>query len=67
LFGVPAHFYRQAFSDFANWIRAKIRRQPAEAFKSELGLRYFGGFAWRRWRDFLGFSRFADRDARGAR
>ena len=55
LFGVPAHFYRQAFSDLAGWIRARIRRQPAEAFTSELGLRYFGGFATRRWREFFAF------------
>lgn len=55
LFGVPAHFYRQALDDLAAWIRARIRRQPAEAFTSELGLRYFGGFAMRRWREFFGF------------
>jgi glycosyltransferase involved in cell wall biosynthesis len=55
LFGVPAHFYRQALNDLAAWIRARIRRQPAEAFTSELGLRYFGGFAMRRWREFFGF------------
>ena len=55
LFGVPAHFYRQALNDLAAWIRARIRRQPAEAFASELGLRYFGGFATRRWREFFGF------------
>lgn len=55
LFGVPAHFYRQALSDLAGWISARIRRQPAEAFASELGLRYFGGFATRRWREFFGF------------
>jgi glycosyltransferase involved in cell wall biosynthesis len=54
LFGVPAHFYRQAFSDLAGYIRAHIRRQPAEAFTSELGLRYFGGFVTRRWRGFFG-------------
>jgi glycosyltransferase involved in cell wall biosynthesis len=55
LFGVPAHFYRQALNDLAGWIRARIRHQPAEAFTRELGLRYFGGFATRRWREFLGF------------
>lgn len=57
LFGVPAHFYRQALDDLAGWIRAWIRRQPAEAFTRELGLRYFGGFASRRWREFFGFRR----------
>jgi hypothetical protein len=55
LFGVPAHFYRQALSDLAGWARARTRRQPAEAFTRELGLRYFVGFATRRWREFLGF------------
>jgi glycosyltransferase involved in cell wall biosynthesis len=55
LFGVPAHFYRQALSDLAGWARARSRRQPAEAFTRELGLRYFVGFATRRWREFLGF------------
>ncbi|HXF12505.1 MAG TPA: glycosyltransferase [Terriglobales bacterium] len=55
LFGVPAHFYRQALNDFAGWIRARARHQPAEAFTRELGLRYFTGFAGRRWREFFGF------------
>jgi glycosyltransferase involved in cell wall biosynthesis len=52
-FGVPAHFYRQALSDLAGWIGARIRRQLAEAFTRELGLRYFSGFATRRWREFF--------------
>jgi glycosyltransferase involved in cell wall biosynthesis len=54
-FGVPAHFYRQALSDLAGWIAARIHHQPAEAFTRELGLRYFCGFAARRWREFFGF------------
>ena len=54
-FGVPAHFYRQALNDLAGWIRARISNQPAEAFTRELGLRYFSGFAMRRWREFFGF------------
>jgi glycosyltransferase involved in cell wall biosynthesis len=53
LFGVPAHFYRQALNDLAGWIGARVRRQPAEAFTRELGLRYFSGFATRRWREFF--------------
>jgi hypothetical protein len=57
IFGVPAHFYRQALNDFAGWIRARIRHQPTEAFTRELGLRYFFGFATRRWREFFGFRR----------
>jgi glycosyltransferase involved in cell wall biosynthesis len=52
-FGVPAHLYRQALSDLAGWLGAHIRRQPAEAFTRELGLRYFSGFATRRWREFF--------------
>ena len=54
LFGVPAHFYRQALSDLGGWISAGIRRQRTEVFTRELGLRYFGGFATRRWREFFG-------------
>ena len=54
LFGVPAHLYRQALTDLAGWIRAQIRRRAAEAFSRELGLRYFSGFAGRRWREFFG-------------
>jgi glycosyltransferase involved in cell wall biosynthesis len=54
LFGVPAHFYRQALSDVAGWVGARIRHQPEEAFAKELGLRYFGGFAGQRWREFFG-------------
>lgn len=57
LFGVPAHMYRQALADLGGSIRARIRRQPAEAFTSELGLRYFGGFVARRWREFFGLER----------
>jgi glycosyltransferase involved in cell wall biosynthesis len=53
LFGVPAHFYRQALNDLAGWIGARVRHQPAEAFTSELGLRYFAGFATQRWREFF--------------
>jgi glycosyltransferase involved in cell wall biosynthesis len=53
LFGVPAHFYRQALTDLAGWVRARMRHYPAEAFKRELGLRYFAGFATRRWREFF--------------
>jgi len=53
LFGVPAHLYRQVLSDLAGWLGARIRRQPVEAFKRELGLRYFSGFATRRWREFF--------------
>lgn len=56
LFGVPAHLYRQALSDFVGWISAAIRRHPAEAFTRELGLRYFAGFATRRWREFFSLS-----------
>jgi glycosyltransferase involved in cell wall biosynthesis len=66
LFGVPAHFYRQALSDLAAWIRGRIRRQPAEAFTGELGLRYFAGFAMRRWREFFGF-RAGKKDSEGTR
>jgi glucosyl-dolichyl phosphate glucuronosyltransferase len=54
-FGVPGHFYRQALSDLGGWIGAWVRHQPAEAFTRELGLRYFTGFASRRWREFFGF------------
>ncbi len=54
LFGVPAHMYRQALGDLAGWIGAGIRHQAAEVFARELGLRYFGGFATRRWREFFG-------------
>jgi len=54
-FGVPAHFYRQALSSLGGWILASICRQPAERFTNELRLRYFGGFAMRRWREFFGF------------
>jgi glycosyltransferase involved in cell wall biosynthesis len=52
-FGVPAHLYRQVLSDLAGWLGARIRRQPAEAFTRELGLRYFSGFVARRWREFF--------------
>jgi glycosyltransferase involved in cell wall biosynthesis len=65
LFGVPAHFYRQALTDLMGWTLACIRRQPARAFASELGLRYFGGFVGRRWREFFGFSGAGGRNAKG--
>lgn len=53
ILGVPAHFYRQALSDAGGWASAIIRRQPGDAFTHELGIRYFGGFAGRRWREFF--------------
>jgi hypothetical protein len=56
LLGVPAHFYRQALSDLAGWIGSGLRRQPAESFARELGVRYFAGFAMRRWRQFFSSS-----------
>ena len=67
LFGVPAHFYRQAASDLAGWIRDRIRHKQAEAFTSELELRYFCGFATRRWREFFGFQGRKNTSDRAAR
>jgi glycosyltransferase involved in cell wall biosynthesis len=60
LFGVPAHFYRRALGDAVAWTIASIRRQPVEAFTNELRLRYFGGFATRRWREFFGLQPKSD-------
>lgn len=53
IFGVPAHFYRQALNDAGGWVSAIIRRESADAFMHELGVRYFCGFASRRWREFF--------------
>jgi glycosyltransferase involved in cell wall biosynthesis len=57
LFGVPAHFYRQALGDIVGWILARMRGQGAEAFAKELRLRYFSGFATCRWRESFGLRR----------
>lgn len=44
LFGVPAHLYRQAATDFFALLRATARRDTARAFHHELRLRFFAGF-----------------------
>jgi hypothetical protein len=52
LLGVPAHLYRQAVRDCLCWIRASATGQNVDAFARELRLRFFGGFARTRVRDF---------------
>lgn len=44
LFGVPAHFYRQAVYDLAGWARARIAGDRERAFGHELKARFFRGF-----------------------
>jgi len=44
LFGVPAHFYRQAVRDLAGWARARIAGDRERAFGHELKGRFFRGF-----------------------
>jgi glycosyltransferase involved in cell wall biosynthesis len=53
LFGVPAHMYRQAFTDVVGWLRAWARRESARAFHHESRLRFFYGFFRTRLRDVL--------------
>jgi glucosyl-dolichyl phosphate glucuronosyltransferase len=53
IFGVPAHLYRQAVMDVARWTMCQISGQSDQAFGYELRLRFFAGFAGRRWREFL--------------
>jgi hypothetical protein len=53
LFGVPAHLYRQAFTDVVWWLRAWAMREPARAFHHEGRLRFFYGFLRTRLRDVL--------------
>jgi glucosyl-dolichyl phosphate glucuronosyltransferase len=56
IFGVPAHFYRQALRDAIGWTRSTLRNLPDKAFSHELRLRHFAGFCGRRWREFLGLN-----------
>jgi hypothetical protein len=53
LFGVPAHLYRQALTDAARWTKSQLLGQRNEAFGYEVRMRFFAGFAGRRWREFL--------------
>ena len=53
LFGVPAHLYRQAFTDAVSWLRLWVMREPARAFHHEGRLRFFYGFFRARLRNVL--------------
>jgi glycosyltransferase involved in cell wall biosynthesis len=57
LFDVPAHVFRQAAA--AGWVRCGVRGDVAGAFAHEVRLRFFGGFALRRWADVRAGSRRA--------
>lgn len=51
--GVPAHVYRQVVTHLVGWIAHTLRRDPAIAFRHEVGLWYCAGFLGVRWRETL--------------
>jgi len=53
ILGVPAHFYRRAFTDALGWALSLMRKGRDQAFAHEVSLCYFAGFVSRRWRDFF--------------
>ncbi|HTL45302.1 MAG TPA: glycosyltransferase [Vicinamibacterales bacterium] len=46
--GVPRYMYGSALRDLAGWVRAVVRRRPAEAFRRQMMLMYFAGYFWAR-------------------
>jgi glycosyltransferase involved in cell wall biosynthesis len=42
---VPRYMYRSALADVMGWMRGRARRRPAAAFRHEMMLAYFAGYA----------------------
>jgi glycosyltransferase involved in cell wall biosynthesis len=53
ILGVPAHLYRRALSDAVQWTISQLLGQRDRAFAYEGRLRFFAGFAGRRWHEFF--------------
>ena len=51
--GVPAHLYRRALSDAAQWAISQLLGRRDEAFGYEVRMRFFAGFAGSRWQEFF--------------
>jgi len=52
-FGVPAHLYKRAALDAAQWLGSVVRGNLDRAFDHEMALRFFAGFLRRRYSDVL--------------
>jgi hypothetical protein len=46
--GVPRYLYGSAVRDVFGWLRARLRRRPAAAFRHRMMLAYFAGYFWAR-------------------
>jgi glycosyltransferase involved in cell wall biosynthesis len=55
ILGVPAHLYRRALSDVVRWTISQLLGQGDKAFGYEVRMRFFAGFAGRRWHEFFHF------------
>jgi len=44
IFGVPRYMYGTAARDAMGWLRARLARRPAEAFRHRMMLAYFAGY-----------------------
>jgi len=53
ILGVPAHLYRRALSDAVQWTISQLLGQRDKAFGYEVRMRFFAGFAGRRWHEFF--------------
>ena len=49
LLDVPGHVYRAASKDAWRWLRSRLRGRSPDAFRHEMRLRFFFGFARSRW------------------
>jgi GT2 family glycosyltransferase len=46
--GVPRYMYGSAVRDMGGWIRNRVLRRPAAAFRHEMMLTFFAGYVWAR-------------------
>jgi glucosyl-dolichyl phosphate glucuronosyltransferase len=55
--GVPAHLYRRALTDAVRWTISQLLGRKHQAFGYEVRMRFFAGFAAKRWQEFFTFKR----------
>jgi glycosyltransferase involved in cell wall biosynthesis len=51
LLGVPRFMYGSFVRDLVAMVVARLRRRRADAFRHEMMVAYFAGYAWARWRE----------------
>jgi glycosyltransferase involved in cell wall biosynthesis len=51
LLGVPRFMYGTLWRDLVALLSARLRGRRGEAFRHSMGIAYFGGYFWSRWRE----------------